>query len=464
MASGPTRPAVNEARLLFAAEVFLANIPSIVSDLGSAKYALFSFSDKSRNEVREKSSLIPALSDAYRELLEVRGSLREEQQRLNELETQLVRSSPPKFLAMEEVPSAGTPSAVPITDSRYSDSAEAQGELLLEENSLTPSAAAAEVTTSAFAGGANSHEALNGAALSGDAAQPLVVLSTDDLKWVRESESSLEEEREKLAALARETNEMEDQLEEDRFRCEEMAKHVQSLRCKYEAVRTELMAVKSERWQKATLQEEGAGRTEVFNEAQRELEELFALCRREELAIIAGAVGEVRERAYRSRKELEEKKRSNEVELAVYQIAYKEQQAAADELKDAVSYFKRQQWELELIAKRQEIEKFKRSSIRRLLMSSLSMSSDAREMATEELTEEHLEEVHEEHRMVSFLSARVGVMEARRKAIAAELLHISPSETDSTRVECALRRIRNLLEEEITIDESTLQEDEGVAS
>ncbi|RNF12260.1 hypothetical protein TraAM80_00407 [Trypanosoma rangeli] len=464
MASDPMWSTVNEARLLFAAEVFLANIPSIVAELSSAKYALFVFSDKSRNEVKQKSSLIPALSDVYRKLLEVRGSLCGEKQRLSEVETQLVRSSPPKFISMEEAHPAETPSAVYTSDHRRSDFAEAENELLTEENLVTPPAAAIEAPTSASVGGANSYGASSGAAPSGDAAQTVVVLSADDLKWVRESESLLEEERDSLVRLSRETNEMEEQLEEARSLCEKMTKHVQSHKCMYETSCSELMKVKSERRQYAVIQEEWEERSKIINEAQQEMEELFALCRHEEVAIISGAVDGLRERVGISHKEIEKKKHSNEVELAVYQIAYKEQQAVVDELRDAISYLKHHQWELELIAKRQEIEKLKRNSIQRVLMSSLHMSLDTREMVAQELIEQQLDEVKEDHRMVSFVSARIGVMEARRKALVAELLRISPSESDSTRVKCALRRMRDLLKEEIIVDESTLQDDESVTS
>ncbi|ESL06559.1 hypothetical protein TRSC58_05765 [Trypanosoma rangeli SC58] len=461
MASDPTWSTVNEARLLFAVEVFLANIPLIVADLSSAKYTLFAFSDKSRNEVKQKSSLIPALSDAYRKLLEVRGSLREEKQRLSEVETQLVRSSPPKFISKEEAHPAETPSVVFTSDHRRSDLAGAENELLTEENRVTSPAAATEAPTSASVGGANSHGASSGGAPSDDAAQTVVVLSADDLKWVRESESLLEEEQDNLVRLARETNEMEDQLEEARSLCEEMTKRVQSYKCRYETACTELMTVKSERRQYAVTQEEWEERSEIINEAQHKIEEVLALCRHEEVAIIAGAVDGLRKHVRKSHKEIEEKKSSNEVELAVYQIAYKEQQAVVDELRDAVSYLKHHQWELELIAKRQEIEKSKKNSIQRLLMSSLHMSPDTREMVTQELIEEQLDEVKEEHRMVSFVSARIGVMEARREALVAELLRISPSESDSTRLKCALRRMWDLLKEEIIVDESTLQDDES---
>ncbi|EKF37855.1 hypothetical protein MOQ_001941 [Trypanosoma cruzi marinkellei] len=460
MASGPMELLMDEEHFLLTVEVFLANIPSIVSDLSSAKYALLSFSEKFRNEVKQKSSLIPALGDAYREFLETRGSLQEEQRKLNELETQLVRSSPPNFLSVEEVHFEDTGSALLLDEPRRSDGAEAQEESLIEENLLKPNAASAGSTVSAPDGIVNIYESQKTSALSDDASQSALVLSADYIKRVRESESLLEEEREKLACLARETNVLEDQLELDRSRCEEMSEHVHSIRRNYQAVLAELTAVESERRQYATVREEWEGRKRIYIEAHREMEELFVLCRHEELAIISFVIEGVHEHVISIERELNEKKRSQEVELAVYQIAYKEQQAAVDELRDAVSYLQRHQWELELMAKRQEIEKYKRKSIRRLFMASLSASSNTGEALTQELKEEHVKEAKEDHRAVSFVSARIGALEARRGVLAAELLRISRKEKDTTRVNCALRRMREILMEEITVDESTLQNED----
>ncbi|KAF5226813.1 hypothetical protein TcYC6_0096880 [Trypanosoma cruzi] len=460
MASGPTELLIDEERFLLTVEVLLANIPSLVSDLSSAKYALLSFSDKFRNEVRQKSSLIPAVSDAYREFLEMRGSLQEEQRKLNELETQLVRSSPPNFLSVEEVHFEDTGGALLADEPRRSDGADAQEESLIEENLLKPHAASAGSTVSTAEGLVNIYETQKNSTLSDAASQTALVLSADDIKRVRESESLLEEEREKLACLARETNVLEDQLELDRSRCEEMSEHVHSIRRNYLAVLTELTAVESERRQYATLREEWEGRKGIYSEARRDMEEIFVRCRHEELAIISVVLEGVHEHVISIERELNEKKRSQEVELAVYQIAYKEQQAVVDELRDAVSYLQRHQWELELMAKRQEIEKYKRKSIRRLLMASLSASLNTGEALTQELREEYIKEAKEDHRAVSFVSARIGALEARRGVLAAELLRISSTEKDTTRVNCALRRIREILMDEITIDESMLQNED----
>lgn len=455
-ATDPMDAAIDEARLLFSTEVFLSNTLSLAEDLASAKYTLLSFSDKSRNEVKQKTLLIPAVGDAYRELLGTRQLLAAERQKLNDLETRLVCSASPRFLSVEEAHSKGGTNAVSSSKLTNEDVLE---ELIVNDGDATPrSTSAPTPKVGAKRSSGHSRERPDGANAQDAGQAAVVVLNAEDIKRVREAESLLEEDREQLVRLARETNVMENQLEVGRANVEEMSKQVQSLQLKYDEACARIVAVKNERSLYTTLRLEWEGRKDIWDEAQRERRRLFLLNRSELQALAERALSEVQKSLDKSRAELEEKKRSHEVELAVYQIAYKEQQAAGEELKDAIAFLRRHQRELELMAKRQEIERIRRSSLRGILMSSLRTSSDVAETLLPQLTAEHLQEVEEESRMVNVLGTRISVMEARRKVIAAELLRFVEMNNDVTSRKCALERVRDLLMEEIIVDEEDVHD------
>ncbi|KAH9579935.1 hypothetical protein LSM04_004599 [Trypanosoma melophagium] len=449
----------DERRLIFYAEVLLANIPSLVTDLSSAKYALLSFTDKYRNEVKQKSTLIPSVSEAFRELLELRSLLHSDQEKLSDLETQIVTSAPPKFVSKEEAcTGSSTSTGYTSNDHHISDNKKTNhrcqedprddnNELLLEtkrSDVMLDNNEASFKDTSTHAGD-NNH-------------RPVVILGPEELQKVQEAELKLEEERNEMAHLAKETNSMEDRFDIDRARCETMTQHVQGLKWEYEKAHASLIETRTERQQYECFQHEWEERKRISDDADKGLKEILGLCCRDELFIIAEAVDNIRRSISICSEELSEKQKKNEVELAVYQIAYKEQQAAAEEVKEAVTYLHHHQRELELLAKRQEIEEARRNSICQLFMSSLRLSPGTNEAISEELQPEHIKEIENEHPMVSLIATRIGIMEERRREIAAILMRLSPSEKDSIRLKSAVEQIRNLLSEEIVIDEETMRD------
>ncbi|ORC90884.1 uncharacterized protein TM35_000073080 [Trypanosoma theileri] len=448
----------DEARLLFSVEVLLANIPSLITDLSSAKYALLSLTDKYRNEVKQKSMLIPSVSERFRELLDLRSQLQSDQEKLSELETKIVSSAPPKFISKEEAYTGSTTSAGYTSNDYHNDNEKMS--IRCEEDPRNASSELLSETRRSDILLDNNEEGTKYIPQFGNNSnnRAVVFLEDEDLQKVQEAELKLEEERNELANLAKETNSMEDRFEIDRSRCEAMTKHVQGLKWDYEKTHTALIEARNERQQYELFQHEWKERKIISDEADKGLREIFGLCCRDELSIIAQALEDTRGSITNCSKALADKISKNEVELAVYQIAYKEQQAAAEELKEAIIHLQHHQRELELLAKRQEIEETKRNSIRQLLMSSLYLSPGSSEVISEELQPEHKKEIEDEHQMVSLLATRVGVMEERRREIAAILMRLSPTEEDIVRLKTAVEQVRSILMEELIINEETIRD------
>ncbi|KPA83233.1 hypothetical protein ABB37_02913 [Leptomonas pyrrhocoris] len=404
-------PETDEERLLFYSEVLMANVPTLIADLGSAKYTFLSFSGKTREEVRQKQNLIQSLGRSFTSVTGAMRSLQNAKKTLEEYETKLMKAAPPRFVTSEEALrlTSSSDAAAPIPADR------------------TP-------------------------ALSDN----ILILMEEDIHPLRAAEDALEKETAALAEVTQACHAMEGAFEKAKIQCQAMTEHVQGLKWKYDAVYKAWMSAVRERKMVAVMRDELKGRTALIREAVQGRKAIEDECSAQELRIIQDSIVKAEADSAAMTQELTKQKARYEVELATYQIAYKEQQAEVEMLRDRCKTLQAHQHDLEALAKKQQLEETDRNSLRRLVMETLTMSPSKREKAADRtLTAEQQTEVMVDHPLVSLLAARIFILQEQRKTIGGILIN-ARGLGKSDDVSNAIDRIQALLEPEIQLDEEAL--------
>lgn len=412
-------PANDRDRLFFYSEVLIANIPSLIADLSSPKYTFLSFSEKTRNEVKQKSALIQSISRTFNSVLSLSKQLEEKEAELEQCEQELVTASPPKFMTSDE-----------LLEAKQQQQQQRKG-------GVTGGDGADGVTEDGgFVGGS------------------VMVLREEDIGPVRAAEEQNEAETEALMRLSREADRMEDGFTDARAKCETMTQHVQSLKAQLDSLYSTLQRTQFDRKSLAMVREELEERRRIEREAVSVLEAMEAQCRLEELEIIQQSIDKAEEQVVRMRAELAQRKERQEVELAAYKIAYKEAQAEVETTKDEVSFLRRHQGALEVLAKQQQLEEARQNSLKGMVMRTLTWSA-AKPSGRKPLSSEQLSEVKADHPLVSVLAANVSVMDAQRVSVAGILAQVENA-FDNDAVRVALERIHEVLGPAISLDEEAL--------
>lgn len=425
-------PETDETRLLFYAEVLMANVPTLLADLNSAKYTFLSFSGKTREEVKQKQNLIQSLGRSFTSVSGAIRSLQNAKKTLEEYETKLVKAAPPKFVTSEE--------ALRISSSNDASGGDPAGGAN-NNNSNTPRSTYNASTTSNNSGGAGDN---------------IMILNEEDIRPVRAAEEALEKETAALAAIQQACSAMEGEFVKAQQQCQSMTEHVQNLKWKYDAVYKAWKAAARERQIVAVMRDELKERRELIRDAVRGRKEIEGECSAQELKIIQESIAKAEAESAAMAQELKAQKDRYEVELATYQIAYKEQQAEVEQLRDQCKALQAHQLELETLAKKQQLEEADRNSLRKLMMNTLTMTSSKRGKAADRtLTADQQAEVAADHPLVSLLAARISVLQEQRKTIGGILIN-ARGLGKSDDVSSAIERIRALLEPEIQLDEDAL--------
>lgn len=389
-------PETDDERLVFYAELLTSNLPSLIADLSSAKYAFLSFSEKTRNEVKQKAALLQSVGRTVGNCLTAYKNFQNRQKRLEQCEVQLLSAAPPRFLTPEEA---------------------------LNEKMKSPA-------------NSNSH---------------IVVLPVEDLLAVREAERNCEDEIQRFATRSKEVNELEKQLEQTVEQCQEVNSHVQKLKRCYEEVSRTLQHNKCSRAVVLAQMDEFKNRQNLIAEVRAALKDTMQQCRAEELEIIQCSIDKAQAEAASMREELCSRRERHEVELAAYQIACKEEEASTDSLKDSIAYLKKHQLDLEFIAKKQQLQEATKNSLKKLVMSSLGRATEENKA----LTPEQEEELKADHPLVSVHAARISVMLAQRNEVGGILVQAG-NVYEKDIAKNALDRIRNILKPDICLDNEAL--------
>ncbi|CAG9578428.1 conserved hypothetical protein [Leishmania major strain Friedlin] len=429
--SGSTAlPETDESRLMFYAEVLMANVPSLIADLSSAKYAFLSFSEKTRNEVKQKSALIQSIGRTFTLLQNASKSLIAARQSLQEYETRLVRAAPPTFVTSAEA--------------LHLSSARAHGDTTDAEQNGN---ASAEATAAAL-------RRLSTASLDN-----LVILDEEDIRPVREAEEAYEKESTASAEIARACNKVEDAFDHAHDQCRMMTEHVQDLKWKFDEVYNGWKSVERERLVVRVMRDELEDRRAIMTEALHGIKAVEEECRAQELRIIEVSIAHAQAETVAIKAELQAKRSRYELELATYQIAYKEQQAEVEALREHCKLLRSHQRDLEILAKKQQIEEMNRNCLRKLMMATLTLTpSKCGKAEDRTLTSEQQMEVRNDHLLVSVLAARISILEEQRRTVGVLLASargMGKSDDDSATVE----QIRTLLEPEVQLDEDALTGD-----
>lgn len=398
-------PTNDNDRLFFYVEVLIANIPTLISDLSSPKYTFLSFSEKTRNEVKQKSALIQSVSRTYNTVLATYKQLEDRRKEVEALEVELVRASPPRFMTSQQ---------------------------------------AAELKAKGRSEGSGSSTAATG---------PIMILKDEDIITVRYAEEEHREETEVFGQLSKAASEMEESCTAARAQCEQMTQHVQVLKAKYDVMYAALVEKQRERRLLAVVRGEFEQRQALQREALDRLQGMEANCRNQELEIIRSSIDTTLAEAAAIRAGLEQRKERQEVELAAYQIAYKESQGECETLKDDVAFLKRHQVELEKLAKQQQAQESRQNSLKRLVLQSL-MWASSKDGATP-LTAEELGDVRSDHPLVSVLTANVFAMNEQRKEVAGILAQVNNA-FDNDAVKVALDKVHEVLVPAIALDADAL--------
>ncbi|KPI90154.1 hypothetical protein ABL78_0672 [Leptomonas seymouri] len=413
-------PETAEERLMFYCEVLMANVPMLIADLSSAKYAFLSFSGKTREEVKQKQSLIQSLGRSFTSVTGATKSLQSAKKTLDEYETKLVKAAPPKFLTSEE--------ALQLTNT----------------NGV----------------GANGDASRAGTSRTTDRATTLpdttLILIEDDIRPVRAAEDALEKEKAALAKVTQACQEVESAFEKARSQCQTMTEHVQGLKWKYDAVYKAWKSTELERKLVAIVRDELKERRALIYDAVRCSKEIEEECSTQELKIIQDSIAAAEAESTAMAQELKAQKERYEVELATYQIAYKELQAEVEMLRDRCKTLQAHELELEMLGKKQQLEETDRNSLRKVMVETLTMSPLKRGKAADRtLTAEQQAEVMTDHPLVALLAARISVLQEQRKTIGGILINargLGHSDDPSS----AIDRIQALLEPAIQLDEEAL--------
>lgn len=423
-------PETDESRLMFYAEVLMANVPSLIADLSSAKYAFLSFSEKTRNEVKQKSALIQSIGRTFTLLQNASKSLIAARQSLQEYETRLVRAAPPTFVTSAEA--------------LHLSSARAHGDTTDAEQNGN---ASAEATAAAL-------RRLSTASLDN-----LVILDEEDIRPVREAEEAYEKESTASAEIARACNKVEDAFDHAHDQCRMMTEHVQDLKWKFDEVYNGWKSVERERLVVRVMRDELEDRRAIMTEALHGMKAVEEECRAQELRIIEVSIAHAQAETVAIKAELQAKRSRYELELATYQIAYKEQQAEVEALREHCKLLRSHQRDLEILAKKQQIEEMNRNCLRKLMMATLTLTpSKCGKAEDRTLTSEQQMEVRNDHLLVSVLAARISILEEQRRTVGVLLASargMGKSDDDSATVE----QIRTLLEPEVQLDEDALTGD-----
>ncbi|XQJ29049.1 hypothetical protein NXY56_005085 [Leishmania guyanensis] len=423
-------PETDEARLLFYVEVLMANVPLLIADLSSAKYAFLSFSEKTRREVKQKSTLIQSIGRTFTSLQNANKSLIATQQSLREYEMKLVRAAPPTFVTSEE--------ALRLSNTT------ANGDTPTAE--LNGSASPAPAETAA----AESQRFLT--------AFPdnVLILSEEDIRPVREVEEVYEKESTAYRDAAKACNAMEDAFEQAQDRCRTMTEHVQDLKWRFQEVYSGWKSAEQERGMVRIMRDELAGRRAIMTEALHEIKTIKDECYAKEFRIIEDSIAQAQAEAESIKAELQAKRCRYELELATYQIAYKEQQAEVESLREQLKLLRTHQRDMEMLAKKQQLEEMDRNCLRKLVMETLTLTpSKYGKVDDRKLTPEQEAQVRSDHPLVSVLAARISVLEEQRKTIG-RLLTSARGMRKSDAVSVTVEQIRTLLEPEIQLDEEAL--------
>ncbi|KAK7201079.1 hypothetical protein NESM_000168000 [Novymonas esmeraldas] len=416
-------PETDEARLMFYAEVLMANVPSLTADLSSAKYTFLSFSEKTRTEVRQKSTLFQSVGRTFTALQNATKSLAAAHRSLDEYETRLVRAAPPTFVT----------------------SAEAQHASGGGHNG----GAAADAATATAADAAVRR-------LSTASSDSVLILREDDLRPVRAAEATYEAESAAYTEIAATCTAMEDSFERAREQCRVMTEHVQGLKWKFDEVHRSWKAAERECHVVRVMRSELEERRHIMTEALHGLKEIEDECRAQEFRIIEDSITHAQAEVEVIKAELQANRTRHEVELAAYQIAYKEQQAELESLRERCRLLRVHQRDLELLAKKQQLEETERHSLRRVMVETLKLTGSKYSKAEDRtLTPEQQTQVREDHPLVSLLAARIAALEEQRKTIGAILVG-ARAMGKSDDVSGAVASIRTLLETEVQLDEEAL--------
>lgn len=447
-ASAPLVPAAlpetDEARLMFYAEVLMANVPVLIADLSSAKYTFLSFSEKTRNEVKQKSTLIQSIGRTFTSLQNANKTLAAAHHALDDYETKLVRAAPPTFLTSAE--------ALRLSNG---------------EGGITPASTATATSTAAAAADGEAHASGAPAAPSATtrrlstaaAADNVLILNDDDIRPVRAAEDAYEAESAAFTELTASCATMELLLEEARVQCRTMTEHVQGLKGKYEEEYRGWKSAERERRLVRVMRDELEERRATVIDALHGIKLIEDECRAQEFKIIEDSIAQAQAEAESIRAELQEKRSRYELELAAYQIAYKEQQAEVEALREHCKVLRSHQRDLETLAKKQQLEETERNSLRKVMMDTLTFTPSKCGRAEERaLTPEQQAQVRDDHPLVSLLAARISVLEEQRKTVGG-LLVSARGMGKSEDVTATVERIRDLLEPEVQLDEDALAAD-----
>jgi predicted nucleic acid-binding Zn-ribbon protein len=412
-------PETDEARLLFYAEVLMANVPTLLADLNSAKYTFLSFSGKTREEVKQKQSLIQSLGRSFTSVAGVLKAVQNAKKTLEEYETKLVKAAPPKFVTSEEA----------LRVSSSNDGNTNEGNMQTTDRS---------------------------GCSKGGLSDNMMILSADDIKPVRAAEEELEKESAALAEVSQACKDMEEAFGKAKAQCQSMTEHVQSLKWKYEAV---FKAWKGAAWERqvvAVMRDELKERRALMVKAIQGRKVIEEKCGEQELRIIQDSITKAEAESTAMAQELKAQKERYEVELATYQIAYKEQQAEVESLREQCKALQVHQLDLEMLAKKQQLEETDRNSLRKLMMQTLTLTPSKRGIAAERaLTAEQQAEVIADHPLVSLLAARISVLQEQRKTIGG-ILVTARGLGKSDDVSNAVERIQALLEPAVQLDGDAL--------
>ncbi|KAG5497955.1 hypothetical protein GH5_02751 [Leishmania sp. Ghana 2012 LV757] len=424
-------PETDEARLMFYAEVLMANVPSLIADLSSAKYAFLSFSEKTRNEVKQKSTLIQSISRTFISLQNAKQSLNAAQHTLQEYETKLVRASPPAFVTSAE--------ALHLSNARVKGG----GPSADENGSVSPSYSEAVATAPRR--------------LVAASPDNLFILNEEDIRPVREAEEAHEKETAAYAGIAKACNTMEDALEKAQDQCRVMTEHVQGLKWEYDEVYNSWKCAERERQIVRVMRDELKDRRAIMTEACQGLKVIEDKCLAQESEIIEDFMAHAHAEEELIRAELQAKRSRNELELVAYQIAYKEQQAEVESLRERCKLLRAHQRDLEVLAKKQQLEETDRNCLRKLVMETLMLTPSKHGKAEDrELTAEQQGQVRNDHLLVSLLAARISVLEEQRKTVGGLLVN-ARGVGKSGDVSATIDRIRTLLEAEVQLDGDALK-------
>ncbi|KAG5472413.1 hypothetical protein LSCM1_03812 [Leishmania martiniquensis] len=426
-------PETDEARLMFYAEVLMANVPSLIADLSSAKYAFLSFSEKTRNEVKQKSALIQSIGRTFTSLKNAEKALIAAQHTLQEYETMLVRASPPTFVTSAE--------ALHLYEARADGGATSAA----QNGSASPPSAAAAAPESRRLLTASSDN--------------LVILHEEDVRRVREAEVAYEKETAAYTGIAKVCNTMEDELEQAQEQCRAMTEHVQGLKWKYDEAYNGWKHAERERRILGVMRDELKGRRAIITDALQGVKTIGGHCRAQESKIIEDSIAHAQAEEEALRTELQAKRNRNELELAAYQIAFKEQQAEVESLREHCNLLRVHQRDLEILAKKQQLEEMDRNSLRKLVMETLMLTAPKHgHVEDRPLTAEQQEQVRKDHPLVSLLAARISALEEQRKIVGGLLVQARGMGKGGD-VSATIDRIRTLLESKVQLDEDALMGD-----